>query len=60
MKISRSNDVPILVESFKFDFLDSEGKSLWNCYAKYKNHHDLMKDFKIRLKIKMNESHKKL
>jgi len=41
------------VDVYEFDFLDTEGKSLWNCISKHPNYHDLMKtiiDIKRRCK----------
>ncbi len=31
------------VDVYEFDFLDFEGKSVWNCISKHKGYHDLMR-----------------
>ena len=31
------------VDVYEFDFLDSEGKSMWNYISKHKDYHDLMR-----------------
>ncbi len=31
------------MDVYEFDFLDAKGTSLWNCFSKHANYHDLMK-----------------